>query len=150
MTDFKIDFNNCDVEIGKMFDIHDNQNVNLYAMPPAQSSPGHDESECGQGKRGAKVTEFADYIVNSGETDEVMNVIRQNIKPGNVKQSALVVLGGIEAGKISRDVSSPSIKKEFGIKMKPYLTKYREYKDGRNPYFSAEELKPYKDLFGKE
>lgn len=30
MADLKIDFNNCDVNIDKMFDIHDNQNVNLY------------------------------------------------------------------------------------------------------------------------
>lgn len=30
MADLKIDFNNCDVSIEKMFDIHDNQNVNVY------------------------------------------------------------------------------------------------------------------------
>lgn len=30
MADLKIDFSNCDVHIGKMFDIHDNQNVNVY------------------------------------------------------------------------------------------------------------------------
>lgn len=30
MADLKIDFSNCDVSIEKMFDIHDNQNVNVY------------------------------------------------------------------------------------------------------------------------
>ena len=30
MADLKIDFSNCDVTIEKMFDIHDNQNVNVY------------------------------------------------------------------------------------------------------------------------
>ena len=30
MGDFKIDFSNCNVNIEKMFDIHDNQNVNVY------------------------------------------------------------------------------------------------------------------------
>ena len=30
MADLKIDFSNCDVHIGKMFDIHDNQNVIVY------------------------------------------------------------------------------------------------------------------------
>ena len=30
MADLKIDFSNCDVNIEKMFDIHDNQNVNVY------------------------------------------------------------------------------------------------------------------------
>ena len=30
MADIKIDFSNCDVSIEKMFDIHDNQNVNVY------------------------------------------------------------------------------------------------------------------------
>ncbi|MCR5362246.1 MAG: hypothetical protein K6E73_09565 [Bacteroidales bacterium] len=29
MAELKIDFNNCEVEIGKMFDIHDNQNVTI-------------------------------------------------------------------------------------------------------------------------
>jgi len=30
MTDIKIDLMNCNVSIGKMFDIHDNQNVSVY------------------------------------------------------------------------------------------------------------------------
>lgn len=34
MADLKIDFSNCDVSIEKMFDIHDNQNVNVYAKVP--------------------------------------------------------------------------------------------------------------------
>lgn len=34
MADIKIDFNNCDVSIEKMFDIHDNQNVEIYNNIP--------------------------------------------------------------------------------------------------------------------
>ena len=34
MADLKIDFNNCDVSIEKMFDIHDNQNVNINTNVP--------------------------------------------------------------------------------------------------------------------
>ncbi len=34
MADLKIDFSNCDVHINKMFDIHDNQNVNVYNGVP--------------------------------------------------------------------------------------------------------------------
>lgn len=34
MEDLKIDFNNCNVNIEKMFDIHDNQNVNVYTEVP--------------------------------------------------------------------------------------------------------------------
>lgn len=34
MADLKIDFSNCDVSIEKMFDIHDNQNVNVYTKVP--------------------------------------------------------------------------------------------------------------------
>lgn len=34
MADLKIDFSNCDVSIEKMFDIHDNQNVNFYSNVP--------------------------------------------------------------------------------------------------------------------
>ena len=34
MADLKIDFSNCDVNIEKMFDIHDNQNVNVYTKVP--------------------------------------------------------------------------------------------------------------------
>lgn len=31
MADIKLDFSNCNVSIGKMFDIHDNENVNIYS-----------------------------------------------------------------------------------------------------------------------
>lgn len=31
MSEIKIDFSNCNVSIGKMFDIHDNLNVNVYS-----------------------------------------------------------------------------------------------------------------------
>ncbi len=34
MADLKIDFSNCDVNIEKMFDIHDNQTVNVYNGAP--------------------------------------------------------------------------------------------------------------------
>ena len=34
MADIKFDFNNCDVSIEKMFDIHDNQNVEIYNNIP--------------------------------------------------------------------------------------------------------------------
>ena len=34
MADLKIDFTNCDVSIEKMFDIHDNQSVNVYNNVP--------------------------------------------------------------------------------------------------------------------
>ena len=34
MADLKIDFSNCNVNIEKMFDIHDNQNVNVYNNVP--------------------------------------------------------------------------------------------------------------------
>lgn len=37
MADFKLDFNNCNVSIGKMFDIHDNENVNIYSDSPQKS-----------------------------------------------------------------------------------------------------------------
>ncbi len=38
MADLKIDFSNCDVSIEKMFDIHDNQNVNVYNSIPKSKS----------------------------------------------------------------------------------------------------------------
>ncbi len=38
MADIKIDFSNCDVNIEKMFDIHDNQNVNLNNNVPSPQS----------------------------------------------------------------------------------------------------------------
>lgn len=38
MTDLKIDFSNCDVNIEKMFDIHENQNVNVYNGVPKRKS----------------------------------------------------------------------------------------------------------------
>ena len=97
---------------------------------------------------GARSTSFSDYIINQAEADEIVGIIKQNLKPDNVKQSALVIIGGIEAGKISRDVSAPSIEREFGVKaasVKPHLTHYRS-----GGYFSEEELEPYKTLFSKK
>lgn len=101
-------------------------------------------------KVGAKKTKFADYIINNIEADKIISIIRQKINKSDAKQTAFVIIGGIEAGKIRRDVSSPSIEKEFGVKgnsIKPYLTKYRGYKDGKNNSFSEDELKPYKAFF---
>ena len=40
MADLKIDFSNCDVSIEKMFDIHDNQNINIYnTLPNGNKKP---------------------------------------------------------------------------------------------------------------
>ena len=91
-----------------------------------------------------------DYIINNLEADKVIGIIKQKINKSDSKQTALVIIGGIEAGKIRRDVTAPSIGKEFGVNgnsVKPHLTKYRAYKNGQNNSFSEEELKPYKDLF---
>jgi hypothetical protein len=101
----------------------------------------------------AKETKFTDFIINNAETDKVMSIIRQNIIPSRPKPSALVIIGGIEAGKIQQDVTAPSIEKEFGVKsnsIKPYFTKYKGYKKGQNNYYSEDELKPYKNLFCEE
>ena len=106
-----------------------------------------------QGKHGAKTTKFEDYVINKEETCEVISIIKKQINKNDAKQTALVIIGGIEAGKIRRDVTAPSIGKEFGVKdgsIKPHLTKYRHYKEGNGNSFSDEELKPYKDLFCKE
>ena len=46
MADLKIDFSNCEVNIEKMFDIHDNQNVNVYNGPPKSNTT----SKKGKGK----------------------------------------------------------------------------------------------------
>lgn len=40
MADIKFDFNNCDVSIEKMFDIHDNQNVEIYNNMPKGKTTG--------------------------------------------------------------------------------------------------------------
>ena len=103
-----------------------------------------------RGEHGAKITKFKDFIINNTEINKVISVIKQNINRNSPKQTALVIIGGIEAGKIRQDVSAPSIEKEFGVKgnsIKPHLTKYRAYKNGQNNSFSEEELKPYKNFF---
>lgn len=109
-----------------------------------------EETDTERGEPGAKTTKFSDFIINNAETVKIINIIKQNITPGTPKQTALVIIGGIEAGKIHRDVTAPSIEKEFGVNgnsVKPHLTKYRYYKDGNSNSFSEEELKPYKELF---
>lgn len=104
-------------------------------------------------KPGAKVTKFADYVIDKAETDKVICIIKQKINKSDAKQTALVIIGGIEAGKIRRDVTAPCIEREFGVSgiaVKPHLTKYRAYKNGQNNSFSEEELKPFKDLFSEQ
>ena len=107
----------------------------------------------GQSKPGAKETKFENYVIDNAEKDKVICIIKQKINKSDAKQTALVIIGGIEAGKIRRDVTAPSIGKEFGVNgnsVKPYLTKYRAYKNGQNNSFSEEELKPYQDFFSEK
>ncbi len=101
-------------------------------------------------KPGAKPTNFKDYIVRKEDTDKVMGILNNNINKNSPKLSALVIIGGIEAGIISPEVTAPSIKREFGVNehsIKPYLTKYRTTRDNKKPCFPEEVIKPYKDLF---
>lgn len=115
--------------------------------------PNIEKETCTErGEFGAKETRFTDFIVDKGKADQVISIIKQKINCNDAKQTAYVIIGGIEAGKINRDVSAPSIEREFGAKgnsVKPYLTKYRSYKDGISSYYSEEELKPYKELFNE-
>ena len=116
--------------------------------PPIEGEERH-----GQKKLGAKETKFVDYIINNIEANKVIDIIKQKINKSDAKQTALVIIGGIEAGKIRRDVTAPCIEKEFGVNgnsVKPHLTKYRAYKNGQNNSFSEEELKPYKDFFSEK
>lgn len=45
MADLKIDFSNCEVNIEKMFDIHDNQNVNFYNGVPGRKATSNKGKE---------------------------------------------------------------------------------------------------------
>lgn len=112
--------------------------------PTAGQEPGTNEPNKERKKPGAKETTFEDFIVNNDETESVLAIITTNIKPNNPKQAALLICGAIEAGKLSSEVSAPSIERKFGVvaaSIKPHLRKYR---DG---LYQDKELKPYKDLF---
>ena len=102
------------------------------------------------GKPGAKAKSFRDFIVNQDEADKVIDIIRQNIHKDTPQQAALIIVGAIEAGKVSIKVTAPSISRGFGINensIKPHLTKYRSSKNSKQHYFEDSELKPYIDLF---
>lgn len=45
MADLKIGFSNCEVNIEKMFDIHDNQNVNFYNSVPGRKATSNKGKE---------------------------------------------------------------------------------------------------------
>jgi len=101
-------------------------------------------------KLGAKAKPFREFIVNKDDTDEVMAIIRQNIHIDNPQQAALLIVGAIEAEKVSPKVSAPSIAREFGVNensIKPHFTGYRRTRDTASPHFSASEIEPYKSLF---
>ena len=109
-----------------------------------------EENNTGDNKPGNKAKDFESFIINTKDVDYVIETINLNMSADDPKQTALVIIGGIEAGKIRRDVSAPSIQRKFGVKgdsVKPYLTDYRGYKNGTNNAYSEDELKPYKDMF---
>ena len=102
------------------------------------------------GKPGAKAKSFRDFIINQDEADKVIDIIRQNILKDNAQQAALLIVGAIEAEKVSAKVTAPSISREFGVNensIKPHLTKYRNSKNSKQPYFEDSELKSYIALF---
>ncbi len=113
--------------------------------PTAGQESGTNEPNKERKKPGAKETTFEDFIVNSEETESVLTIITNNIKPNNPAQAARLICGAIEAGKLSSEVTSTSIERKFGVvaaSIKPHLRKYRD-----GGYYKDKELKPYKDLF---
>jgi len=114
---------------------------------------GGDNTEFEGGKPGAKAKSFRDFIINQEEADKVIDVIRQNIHIDTPQQAALLIVGAIEAGKVSSKVSAPSISREFGVNensIKPHLTKYKGSKNKKQPYFEDSELQPYIALFSNQ
>lgn len=98
------------------------------------------------GKPGAKKKSFRAYIINQEETDKVIDVIKKNIHKDNPQQAAMLIVGAIEAGKVSSKVSAPCISREFKVNVnsiKPHLTKYRSCKSTKQPYFTESELEAY-------
>jgi hypothetical protein len=117
-----------------------NATTNPQTLPAAQET-----STKPKRKPGRTAKEFEDFIVNSDEAENVLAIITKNIKPNNPAQAAFLICGAIEAGKLSRDVTAPSIERKFGViaaSIKPHLRKYRD-----GGYYKDKELKPYKDLF---
>lgn len=125
--------------------------IKLYPEEGEQNVNGSTPSK--QSKPGRKKTSFKDFIINTNESDRVIALINKHIKKEQPKQIALLIIGGIETGKIREDVSAPSIGLEFGVKgdsVKPHLCKYRTTRGKLNPHFSDTELKPFKDIFLKQ
>ena len=117
-----------------------NATTNPQTLPAAQETPTKPK-----GKPGRTAKEFEDFIVNSDEAENVLAIITKNIKSDNPAQAALLICGAIEAGKLSRNVTAPSIERKFRVvaaSIKPHLRKYRD-----GGYYKDKELKPYKDLF---
>ncbi len=117
--------------------------VALYQTPPPPAMSRNVK------KAGAKSTRFVDFIVNKDETEWIIGILNNHIIKNRPKQAALCVMGAIEAGKISLDVTAPSIEREFGVNgnsVKRHLTKYKS-KVGRKGYEA--DLNSYKTIFKK-
>lgn len=117
------------------------------------SIPNWNEDETGNKMIGAPKKPFKNFVVGKDEEEKnkVMEIIRNNIISNDAKQSALLICAAIEAGKLLCHVSAPSIKREYDVNansIKPYLTKFKSAKEGKNPPpFTETELAPYKSLF---
>lgn len=112
-----------------------------------------DKGKHGAGKPGAKQTIFESFIVQKNEAQNIIDIIEKNINKDNPQQAALLIVGAIEAGKVSIKVTAPSISRKFGVKaasIKPHLKEYRSCKDNKYPYFTETELAPYIALFSNQ
>ena len=87
MADLKIDFNNCDVSIEKMFDIHDNQNVNVYNGNgnPASKGRGKVSAETDAPRDDADLVEKLKPVFYNNEAD-VRLFLKEisGMKPGDI------------------------------------------------------------------
>lgn len=127
------------LKVGKQLGFAVEVDTIYFPLQPSQLS----SKRCVTTKPGAKETHFSDFIINSDDADWIIKFLKENIDKAKPKQAALWVMAAIETKKISFDVTTPSIEREFGVKgnsVKKHLTKYKS-KDGRQIF--ERELEPY-------
>lgn len=85
MADIKLDFSNCDVSIGKMFDIHDNQIVEIYNNMPKSKVTGIKKSKVNSASNQAPKrelqhgVEYPVFLKGSGVTDDHIKALYRQL-----------------------------------------------------------------------
>lgn len=99
MADLELNFDNCNVSIGKMFDIHDNHTVKIYSNTPKEKRTSSEQHKTQKTKNKQKPSEIKPFTLKYFRHDNKTVLTKQR------KRVDIVFRKFIEWGWIDKDTS---------------------------------------------